>query len=100
MGDRDRLFPSASGNVGSGTRQSHQPDGQRDELAEARSNLKLAIIVLALAAALPCAPVIVGMTAEFGLPVAASIWLNLFATGAFVVKWASIAYGISRYSTV
>jgi hypothetical protein len=62
--------------------------------------LKLAIFVLALAAALPCVPAIVGFMAELRLEWAVPFWLNLFGTGAFVVKWASIAYGIGRYSTV
>lgn len=100
MREPDRLFLSAGGNVGSAVCQSHQPSGQQDELAEARPNLKLAIFVLALAAALPCVPAIVGFMAELRLEWAVPFWLNLFGTGAFVVKWASIAYGIGRYSTV
>jgi hypothetical protein len=92
------LDQDASGSSGacSCTQRGHEVE----EFAEARPNLKLAIVVLALAAALPCVPVIVGMTAQSGIPEALPTWLNLFGIGAIVAKWASIAYGIGRYSTV
>lgn len=106
MGDQPGVGLGACGTLdhgapgGSGPRHSTRRGHQVEELAEARPNLKLALVVLALAAALPCVPVIVAMTAQLGIPEAVPIWLNLFGIGAVVAKWASIAYGIGRYSTL
>lgn len=105
MGEQGRVhlgrcgMPRCGGAGGSSTGQIINPGDHRDEVAEATPNLTLALLVLALAVALPCVPLIVGMTAQLGIPGSVAPWLNLFGTGAIVVKWASIALGIGRYST-
>ncbi|HEY2596857.1 MAG TPA: hypothetical protein VGJ79_00065 [Candidatus Dormibacteraeota bacterium] len=74
-------------------------DQQQGEFAEATPNLALALTVVVLAAALPCVPALVELTAQLGIPWSVPIGLNAFGLVAVVVKWASIAYGLGRYST-
>jgi hypothetical protein len=97
MQEQPHLF---LGPRGCRARQVTIPGDQQGELAEASPNLALALTVVALAAALPCLPGIAGFAAQFGVPAAVPIWLNLFGLVAVGVKWASIAYGVGRFSAV
>jgi hypothetical protein len=75
------------------------PSDHLGEFAEATPNRTLALTVLGLAVVLPCLPALSGLAAQVGIPASVTIGLDLLGSVAVVVKWASIAYGIGRYST-
>jgi hypothetical protein len=98
MGAQEGLFRGACGMFGA-CQVTDSGDQQDDCAEEATPNLKVAIIVMALAAVLPCVTAIVGMAAQFGIPAPVSIGLNLVGIVVVAVKGVSIAYGIGRLST-
>lgn len=83
-----------------GARQVTDSGDPPDDCDEAATpNLKVAMIVIALAAALPCVPALVAMAGQLGMPAPVTIWLNLVGIVVVAVKGVSIAYGVGRFST-
>jgi hypothetical protein len=96
MREHEALFLSVRGSAAVHIAGWADHDQQEDCETEARPNLKLALIVVALAAALPSVPAIVSLLAQLAIPSSLAIGLNLIGTVVVAIKGASIAYALGR----